>query len=121
MSEKLLPLGSIVLLKEGLQKLVIVGRGAIYNDQTTGEEKIADYMGAIYPTGVNPESTIFFQDEDVDKVVFEGYSDEDETRFQDIYAEWRKSVRLNEVVENTEPVEENTEVEMGKTSSPFGF
>lgn len=62
-SKQLLPLGSIVLLEEGLQKLIIVGRGAIYRDQVTQEEVFADYMGAIYPIGVNPETTIFFQNE----------------------------------------------------------
>ncbi|TYC49057.1 DUF4176 domain-containing protein [Weissella muntiaci] len=121
MNEKLLPLGSIVLLKEGLQKLVVVGRGAIYNDQITGEEKIADYMGAIYPTGVNPESTIFFQDEDVDKVVFEGYIDDDENRFQDIYSKWRGSVKLDKIVEDAGSVEEDGEIEVEKTSNPYGF
>lgn len=59
-NEQLLPLGSIVLLKEGMQKLVIIGRGAVYEDAGTGSDRFADYMGAIYPTGINPEKTIFF-------------------------------------------------------------
>lgn len=57
--KKLLPLGSIVLLEEGLQKLVIVGRGAIYTDQHTGKDTFADYMAVLYPSGLNPETTIF--------------------------------------------------------------
>lgn len=40
-TNKLLPLGSIVLLEEGMQKLVIVGRGAIYEDQNTHEDVFA--------------------------------------------------------------------------------
>jgi hypothetical protein len=42
-TNELLPLGSIVLLEEGMQKLIIVGRGAIYTDKETGEDKFADY------------------------------------------------------------------------------
>lgn len=88
-TKKLLPLGSIVLLEEGLQKLLIVGRGAIYTDQTTGNDIFADYMSVLYPTGLNPETTIFFNHENIDKVVFEGYSDEEEERFMEVYAEWK--------------------------------
>ncbi|MGX7201244.1 hypothetical protein BCR22_02590 [Enterococcus plantarum] len=88
-TKKLLPLGSVVLLEEGLQKLLIVGRGAIYTDQTTGKDTFADYMSVLYPTGLNPETTIFFNHENIDKVVFEGYSDEEEERFMEVYSEWK--------------------------------
>lgn len=88
-TKKLLPLGSIVLLEEGLQKLVIVGRGAVYEDQETGQDTFADYMAVLYPSGMNPETTIFFQHDNIDKVVFEGYSDEEEDRFLEIYATWK--------------------------------
>ena len=88
-TKKLLPLGSIVLLEEGLQKLVIVGRGAIYEDQETGQDTFADYMAVLYPSGMNPETTIFFQHDNIDKVVFTGYSDEEEDRFLEIYESWQ--------------------------------
>ena len=90
--QELLPLGSIVLLEEGLQKLVVVGRGAVYTDQVTGKDTFADYMAALYPTGLNPETTIFFNHENIDKVVFKGYSDEEEERFLEIYQEWKNDL-----------------------------
>lgn len=71
-TEELLPIGSIVLLKEGLQKLMIVGRGTIYTDQETGKDTFADYMAVLYPTGLNPETTNFFNHENIDQVVFRG-------------------------------------------------
>ena len=91
-TEKLLPLGSVVLLEEGLQKLLIVGRGAIYADQITGKDTFADYMAVLYPTGLNPETTIFFNHENIDKIVFEGYSDEEEERFMEVYTEWKNGL-----------------------------
>lgn len=57
--KKLLSLGSVVLLEEGLQKLVIVGRGAVYTDQQSKKDTFADYMAVLYPSGLNPETTIF--------------------------------------------------------------
>lgn len=90
--QELLPLGSIVLLKEGLQKLVVVGRGVVYTDQVTGKDMFADYMAGLYPTGLNPETTIFFNHENIDKVVFKGYSDEEEERFLEIYQEWKNEL-----------------------------
>ena len=94
-SKQLLPLGSIVLLEEGLQKLIIVGRGAIYRDQVTQEEVFADYMGAIYPIGVNPETTIFFQNENIDRVIFRGFSDEEEERFMEVYGKWEQELTIS--------------------------
>ena len=95
-SKQLLPLGSIVLLEEGLQKLIIVGRGAIYKDQATQEEVFADYMGALYPSGMDPESTIFFHHDKIDKILFEGYRDEEEERFLELYAQWEQSLKVGQ-------------------------
>lgn len=91
--KELLPLGSVVLLEEGLQKLVIVGRGAVYTDQQSKKDTFADYMAVLYPSGLNPETTIFFDHKNIDKVVFEGYSDEEEVRFLDIYSKWETDVK----------------------------
>ena len=47
MTEKLLPLGSIVYLKEATAKLMVVGRGASFDN---GEGQLfSDYVGVVYP------------------------------------------------------------------------
>lgn len=91
-SKELLPLGSVVYLEEGTQKLVIVGRGVIFDDPDTGEQVFADYMGVLYPQGLQTESTLFFQHENIDRVVFEGYSDEEEARFMEVYHDWEANL-----------------------------
>ena len=88
MTEKLLPLGTIVYLKEGTAKLMIVGRGASFEDEEG--QKFTDYIGVIYPNGIDPQDALFFNHEDIDKIVFVGYSDEEETRFLEVYEEWKK-------------------------------
>ncbi|CYV21905.1 DUF4176 domain-containing protein [Streptococcus suis] len=93
-SKELLPLGSVVYLEEGTQKLVIVGRGIIFNDPDSGEQALADYMGVLYPSGFQTDSTLFFQHENVDKVVFKGYSDDEESRFMEIYGQWESDLQI---------------------------
>ena len=44
--------------------------------------------------GLQPESTIFFQHENIDEVVFEGYHDEEEDRFLKIYHEWEQNLTV---------------------------
>ena len=38
--------------------------------------------------GLNPEQLLYFNCNDVDKVVYKGYSDEEEERFSEIYQRW---------------------------------
>lgn len=89
-SKELLPLGSIVYLEEGTQKLVIVGRGAIFEDPDTKEQVFADYMGVLYPAGLQTNSTLFFQHENID----EGYHDDEEDRFLKVYHEWEENLEI---------------------------
>ena len=80
MSEKLYPLGTVVYLKEGTEKLMVIGRGVVYQDQETNSEMFVDYMGCLYPSGINPNNTIFFNQENIDRVVFKGFVDEEGDR-----------------------------------------
>lgn len=38
--------------------------------------------------GLNPEQLFYFNRDDVDKVAYKGYSDEEEERFSEIYQRW---------------------------------
>lgn len=74
--KKILPLGSVVYLKEGNKKLLIVARGLVAKK---GEGHIYfDYGGVPYPEGLMDDKMAYFQHEAVTKVVFEGYSDLDD-------------------------------------------
>lgn len=68
----LLPIGSVVLLKEADKRLMIYGI-----KQVNGEDgKIYDYIGCLYPEGsIDAEYTFLFQHEDIEKVDFVGYMD----------------------------------------------
>lgn len=82
----MLPIGSVIYLKEGSKKIMILNRGPlVVIDEKT---QMFDYSGCIYPVGLVPDQVLYFNQENIDKVIFEGFSDEDETRFQEMYQKW---------------------------------
>ncbi|ASS73279.1 DUF4176 domain-containing protein [Bacillus atrophaeus] len=82
---KLLPIGSIVLLEGGSKKLMIYGRKQIV---VSNNPKMFDYIGVFYPEGyIDQEYTFAFNHSDIENVIFEGYQDEEETEFQHVLDE----------------------------------
>ncbi|MEK4736547.1 MULTISPECIES: DUF4176 domain-containing protein [Bacillus] len=81
MNSQLLPIGSIVILKEGTKKLMIFGRK---QQVETDEVRKFDYMGCPYPEGyMNPDFTYLFNHDDIQEVVSTGYEDQEERTFQE--------------------------------------
>jgi len=82
----MLPIGSIVYLREGTSKLMILNRGPIL---PSGESEVKgiwyDYSGCFYPQGLDPNNVFYFNEENIDEIVFEGFKDEEEERFQKIF------------------------------------
>lgn len=82
----MLSIGSIVYLKEGSQKIMVLNRGPVLKEND--EKVLYDYSGCKFPNGLNPEEVLYFNQENIDKVVFAGYTDEEQERFDDLYNEW---------------------------------
>ena len=75
----LLPLVSIVVLKNGYKKLMIIGRKQIQQS----ENKIWDYLGVLYPEGyLGLGYTFLFNNTDIQQVIFKGYLDLEEDAFK---------------------------------------
>lgn len=73
---KLLPLGSVVYLKEGNKKVLIIARGLVAKN---GDGHIFfDYGGVPYPEGLVDDQMAYFQNDAITKVVFKGYTDLDD-------------------------------------------
>lgn len=92
---KLLPLGSVVYLKGGTVKLMIVGRGAVFHQGT--KEVYSDYVAVMYPRGINPEDAAFFNHDTIEKVVFRGFEDEEEDRYMEVYQEWEGGLTIEKL------------------------
>lgn len=85
----MLELGSIVYLKNGSQKLMIISRNVLTKNS---ESKIViyDYLACKYPNGFDEKNSFYFNQENIDKVLFQGYSDEDEIRINELFNKWLK-------------------------------
>ena len=76
-----LPIGTVVLLKNGSKKVMIYGRKQIATEN--GQE--FDYVACLYPEGkIKDDYTFLFNNENIDKIIFKGYSDEEEVEFQKV-------------------------------------
>ncbi|TYC47864.1 DUF4176 domain-containing protein [Weissella muntiaci] len=100
MSRRFLPLGSVVTLKGGGLKLVIIGRGLMFNDSEETKTITFDYAASLYPIGLDVDKTYYFNTEDIDQTVFEGYSDDVEDHYQD---------ELSQILEELTPYDTETE------------
>ena len=70
-----LPLGSIVIVRGGVKKTMIIARG-IAADVGCGPKRF-DYGGCLYPEGLLGDQILYFNHEDINKEVFIGFSDGD--------------------------------------------
>lgn len=83
--ENILPIGSIVRLKNGKEKLMILNRAPLFNNN--GILGYFEYSACIYPYGQTGQNVFFFNEEDIEQVLFEGFKDEEEIAFCNNYNE----------------------------------
>lgn len=77
--KELLPIGSVVLLKEGKKHLMIYG---ILQKNTKGDDQEYDYVGVLYPEGhIGNKFQYLFNHEDIEEVVFRGFEDDERMYF----------------------------------------
>ncbi|MBY7024149.1 MULTISPECIES: DUF4176 domain-containing protein [Clostridium] len=76
----LLPIGSIVLLKDSNKKLMIIGR--LQRELESKSKNQWDYSACLYPEGnLRPESSLLFNHEQIERVYFIGFQDEEELEY----------------------------------------
>lgn len=119
MEEKYLPLGSVCLLKGGQRYIVVIGYLGVGNEDMN---TIYDYMGAVYPLGViSTDVTFMFNHDQIEKVVFKGYEDDERKEFNQKLNELNKDEVLAKMQESaaqqpTDPVSGATP--MGQMPTP---
>ena len=87
-----LPVGLIVLLKGATQNVIIIGFAPIEH----GQAKVWDYLGAPYPIGViSSDKNLLFDNEQIDKVIAKGYSDDTEKLFRMEMEQSLKTMKQN--------------------------
>ncbi len=77
--KELLPIGSVVLLKDGEKRLMVDG---IMQTDAGGDGKEYDYLGVLYPEGhVGDQFQFLFNHEDINEIFFRGYEDDERENF----------------------------------------
>lgn len=77
-AKDLMPIGSVVCLKETEKKLMIIGIKQLNEEKGT----VKDYIGVMYPEGyLNKEVFFTFDQEDVEETIFEGYRSREQETF----------------------------------------
>ncbi|MGN1146652.1 MAG: DUF4176 domain-containing protein [Acetatifactor sp.] len=78
---ELLPIGSVVLLKDSTKKVMVAGvcqRGA------NAPEKIWDYVGVVYPEGyLSADKMFLFDNQQIAQVYALGYQDAEQLAFKE--------------------------------------
>lgn len=81
MFDGLLPVGTVVLLKNSIKKVMIIG--VLQKQIKDGDEVIWDYSACFYPEGyMGPDKTFLFNSDQIEKVFAVGYQDEEQFAFK---------------------------------------
>ena len=79
MDRDILPLGSVVTLKKGKQRLMIVGR--FQEEASSGQ--LFEYSAVLWPVGMVSSNQVYlFNGDDIDRVYFLGLQDSQEFTFR---------------------------------------
>lgn len=76
MQSKILPIGTVVYFEDMDKTFMIIGR-AMQTEQK-GELKLFDYCGCMFPEGLINSKLIYFNQDDIDDIVFRGLINSDE-------------------------------------------
>ena len=75
--KELLPIGTVVLLKDATKKIMIIGYLPV-----TEDDKKFDYAGVMWPEGLlSADKTLLFNNEDIDDVFFNGFKNNESEEF----------------------------------------
>ena len=97
MNEKYLPIGSVVILKNAKKRLMITGY--CMTDKNDNANKMYDYSGCLFPEGIiSTNQTALFNHEQIEKVFYVGYQDEEVRTFIE---------KLNNVMKNQDAINAN--------------
>ena len=89
----MLPIGSVVMLKESTKKMMIIG----FLQQQTDSDKVWDYVGLPFPEGyMGSARTYLFDQVQIDQVYALGYQDNEQFALSAHLDQMLKNLRPNE-------------------------
>ena len=106
MNNRLLSIGSVVLLKDADKRIMIIGYYPTVEEK--GNEVTYDYSGCLFPEGVmDSNSAMLFNHSDIDKLFYYGLMDGEQndfiTRLTDIANEEMVNNNISTTMSNVNP------------------
>lgn len=81
MEDKYLPIGTVVMLKEGTKRVMITGFCSMPKDNP---DKMFDYSGCLFPEGyITSDQVALFNHDQIAEISHMGLNDEEEKRFKE--------------------------------------
>ena len=78
----MLPIGSVVLLKNSTKRVMIIGVCQLA--KTESGQKVYDYSGCLFPEGyLGADKNFLFNHDQIDKLFFIGYQDDEQLMFKE--------------------------------------
>ena len=78
--KEILPIGSVVLLKNSERKVMVMG---LLQGNPAHLDKVYDYCGCLYPEGYMDANNIFlFDEEQIEEICFKGFDAEEQAEFR---------------------------------------
>ena len=94
MIEGLLPVGSVVLLKDSTKKVMIIG---VCQKEVGQDTAFWDYSGCLFPEGyMGADKTFLFNNDQIETVYSLGYQDEEQLQFKKKAEEAMERLRKSE-------------------------
>ena len=106
MQEKYLPIGTVVLLKDGTKKVMITG----YKSKQADDTKVYDYNGCIFPEGFIENVYCLFNHDEIEDVYYRGLENNESDEYIQKITD---GVKLSASTINGKPANEVTST-MGK-------
>lgn len=115
-----LPLGTVVVLNGAVKKVMITQRAVNVGDENNpdAEPKYYDYGAVLYPEGLVEGRLVYFNRDDIYRIIHEGYSDKDDELMIDEINEALTQIQEQVEIENKEFIEEQDAKEQDE--DPFG-
>ncbi len=88
-----LPIGTVVLLKGGKKRVMVTGFCVVSEEK---KDTAYDYCGCAYPEGViSSKQTLLFNNNQIEKIYYMGYSDAEEKEFKQKLIDTLKEIIKN--------------------------
>jgi len=79
LKSEILPVGSVVLLKNSTKKLMIMG---LLQAKPEDTKRVYDYCGCVYPEGyMNSNNLYLFDEEQIERIYYRGFVDSEQEDF----------------------------------------